>query len=131
MNPQQGAASSSVQSVRAQSTCTTLPGVQLTRPFRPSSAVFKVSGKMFAVHGELEEPNRLTLKCDPDYGALLMQQFEHISPGYHMNKHHWITIDLDGSVPTDLICELIVNSYDLVVATLAIDQRPSSNRLDN
>ena len=86
---------------------------------------------MFAVHGELEEPNRLTLKCDPDYGALLMQQFEHISPGYHMNKHHWITIDLDGSVPTDLICELIVNSYDLVVATLAIDQRPSSNRLDN
>jgi predicted DNA-binding protein (MmcQ/YjbR family) len=77
---------------------------------------------MFAALGVLEEPNRLTLKCDPDYGALLIQQFDQISPGYHMNKHHWITIALDASVPTDLICELIVDSYELVVAARAIYQ---------
>lgn len=81
---------------------------------------------MYAALGELEEPNQLTLKCDPDYGALPIQQFDHITPGYHMNKHHWITVLLDASVPSDLLEELIVDSYELVVSTITIDQRPST-----
>lgn len=86
----------------------------LTYPFGPATAVFKVCGKMFAAVSVSDEPGRLTLKCDPDYATFLVQQFEAISPGYHMNKRHWVTITLDPTVSEDLIEELILGSYDLV-----------------
>jgi predicted DNA-binding protein (MmcQ/YjbR family) len=66
--------------------CMKMPGAELTYPFGEETAVFKVGDKMFAVVSEDEDPGRLTMKCDPDYGAYLTQQFDDIVPGYHMNK---------------------------------------------
>ena len=56
----------------------------------------------------------MSLKCDPEHGEVLRAEHASIVPGYHLNKRHWITAELDGSVPRDLLEELIEDSYDLV-----------------
>jgi predicted DNA-binding protein (MmcQ/YjbR family) len=86
----------------------------LTHPFGPDTSVFKVAGKMFAAIGSDDEPGRLTIKCDPDYATYLVQQFEEITPGYHMNKRHWITVVLSKSIPIEMVEDLVSDSYDLV-----------------
>lgn len=98
--------------------CSLLAGAELTYPFGESAAVFKVGDKMFAVLSEDEAPGRLTVKCEPDHGAYLTQHYDDIVPGYHMNKRHWITITLTPLMSRDVVEELIVDSYELVVATL-------------
>lgn len=90
--------------------CSGMPGAQLTYPFGNETAVYKVGGKMFAAIGA----NRVTLKCDPDRAEVLVGEHEHIVPGYHMNKRHWITVDLDGSVPWPLVEDLVDDSFLLV-----------------
>ena len=90
-----------------------------------STAVFKIAGKMFALVNLDDYPGRITLKCDPDFGGLLIHQYDDINHGYHMNKRHWITITLTSSVPTDLLEDLISDSYDLVVASLTNSARLS------
>ncbi len=80
---------------------------------------------MFAAVSLSDEPGRLTLKCDPDYADFLIQQFDEIIPGYHMNKQHWITITLAPTMPEDLIEELVSESYDLVTAGLPNHARHS------
>ena len=112
---------------QALTTCSQLPASELTYPFGEATAVFKVIGRMFAVVSLSDEPDRITLKCDPDYGAALCGQFAEIAPGYHMNKRHWITIVLDPTLPTTLTDELIIDSYDLVLAGLPAHLRPSPN----
>ena len=100
-----------------------LPAAVEEYPFGPQAAVFKVGGKMFALVPNTQES--VTVKVDPDDGAALRSQFDAISPGYHMNKRHWITIDLkpDGqSVPVE---DLIEDSYELVVASLPKKRRIS------
>jgi predicted DNA-binding protein (MmcQ/YjbR family) len=99
--------------------CAQLPSARLTYPFGFATAVFKAGEKMFAAVSLSDEPGRLTLKCDPDYAAFLIQRFDEIIPGYHMAKRHWVTITLDPTMPEDLIEELISNSYDLVTAGLS------------
>lgn len=101
--------------------CAALPEAELTHPFGNESAVYKVGGKMFAAIGTGEGGvggeggvDRVTLKCDPDRAEVLVGEHEHIVPGYHMNKRHWITVDLDGSVPRPLVEDLIEDSYFLV-----------------
>ncbi len=87
-------------------------------PFGPDVAVFKVRGKMFAtlaMNGELANMN---LKCDPDEAFQLRDVFDAVIPGYHMNKMHWNTIILDGSIPVDEIERMIDRSYGLVVKGL-------------
>ena len=105
------------------STCGAFTGAELTHPFGDDTAVFKVTGRIFAVTSLHEEPSSVTLKCDPDYAALLVQQFGEVVPGYHMNKHHWITITLSATMSADLVDELIGVSYDLVVAGLSAPAR--------
>ena len=63
------------------------------------------------------------MKCDPDYALALRAQYAGVKPGYHMNKRHWNTVMLDGSVPPDLIFELIDHSYELVAASLSKAER--------
>lgn len=87
-------------------------------PFGESVLVFKVMGKMFILIFEGENPLRMNLKCDPDDAQALRAQHSAIIPGYHMNKKHWITIILDGSLEGKLVTELIDHSYDLVIAGL-------------
>ena len=94
------------------------PGAEETLPFGPDTLVYKVGGKMFALTSPDDFPASVNLKCDPDRALELRDQYPAITPGYHMNKRHWNTLILDGSVPGKLIKELIDHSYDLVVAGL-------------
>ncbi len=93
-------------------------GSESSFPFGPDALVFKVMGKMFALVTQDEEIPRVNLKCIPEDGALLVDQFEAITPGYHMNKKHWITIYLNGEVPEEMIVDLAEMSYRLVVDRL-------------
>jgi predicted DNA-binding protein (MmcQ/YjbR family) len=97
-----------------QAICARQDGAELLHPFGPQTAVYKIAGKVFAVVGADDSPLQLTLKCDPEHGEVLRGEHAAITPGYHMNKRHWITIALDGSVPQTLVTELIEDSFDLV-----------------
>ena len=108
---------------RALSQCAQLVGAELTYPFGDEVAVFKVGGKMFALASLDDDPARLTLKCDPDYASYLTQEFADISPGYHMNKRHWITLTLSTELSGGLVDELIVDSYELIVSSLPASLR--------
>jgi predicted DNA-binding protein (MmcQ/YjbR family) len=94
--------------------CARQPGAELSYPFGEQPAVYKVAGKIFAVVGLDRSPSQLTLKCDPEHGELLRRDHAAIAPGYHMNKRHWITVTLDGSLAPTMIEELIEDSFDLV-----------------
>ena len=87
-------------------------------PFGPEVMVFKVEGKMFALVFLEDSLLSMNLKCDPDLAMHLREFYKAVQPGYHMNKKHWNTIYLDGSVPDDEILAMINDSYDLVVKGL-------------
>jgi len=84
-------------------------------PFGVDTKVFKVFGKMFALVAWQEVPLRITLKCDPDDALALRAKFSAIQPGYYMNKIHWNTLTLDGSIPEDDVYAMIDDSYSLVL----------------
>jgi predicted DNA-binding protein (MmcQ/YjbR family) len=86
-------------------------------------AVFKVAGRMFALVPLGQTPASVSLKCDPDLAVGLRGRYAGITPGYHLNKRHWNTLTLDGSVPDEEVLELLDHSYDLVVARLTKAQR--------
>ncbi len=98
--------------------CLKLPAAEETYPFGEEVAVIKVGGKMFALVQLFEEPGSVNLKCDPAQALELREMYAGIRPGYHQNKRHWNTVDLDGSVEDDVVRGLISDSYDLVVAGL-------------
>ena len=91
-----------------------LPDAKLDYPFGKGVAVYKVHDKMFALIAEGSEPVQLSLKCDPLLATTLRERYESVMPGYHLNKKHWNTIVLDGSVPDDEVAELVEHSYALV-----------------
>jgi predicted DNA-binding protein (MmcQ/YjbR family) len=94
--------------------CERQRGAELCYPFGPQTAVFKIAGKVFAFMGLEHTPAQLTLKCDPEHSEVLRAEHAAIKPGYHMNKRHWITVTLDGSLQATMIEELIEDSFDLV-----------------
>ncbi|UJH89913.1 MmcQ/YjbR family DNA-binding protein [Antarcticibacterium sp. 1MA-6-2] len=99
--------------------CLEKKGVTEELPFGPDTLVLKVMGKMFASAGLDEVPLRVNLKCDPEKAVdLRAENPEAILPGYHMNKKHWNTVVVEGSLPNSLIFELIDHSYRLVVKGL-------------
>lgn len=87
-------------------------------PFGPDTVVYKVRDKMFCLIALIENPLRITLKCDPDLALVLRSQYEVIIPGYYMNKDHWNTLILDGTIPEEQVLEMIDESYKLVVSGL-------------
>ena len=87
-------------------------------PFGPEHSVFKVGGKMFALSTLERTPLEVSAKCEPELALQLRDTYSAIRPGYHLNKRHWNTITLDGSVSDQLVRELIADSYDLVVSAL-------------
>lgn len=95
-----------------------MPHAEETQPFGPDALVYKVAGKMFALTVPEDYPPRINLKCDPERALELRDEYAAILPGYHMNKRHWNTVVLDGSLPSSLVRELVQHSYDLVVAGL-------------
>lgn len=86
-------------------------------PFDETTLVFKVAGKMFALT-DTESPFSINLKCDPERAIELRETYSSVLPGYHMNKQHWNTIEIDGSIPDKLIYEWTDHSFDLIVHSL-------------
>jgi predicted DNA-binding protein (MmcQ/YjbR family) len=98
--------------------CLAKPGAAEGTPFGETVLVFKVCGKIFAL-GSLDEiPARVNLKCDPDLALELRDRYEHVRPGYHMNKKHWNTVEIEAGIPDVEIRKMIDHSYDLVVKSL-------------
>ena len=87
-------------------------------PFGPEHSVFKVAGKMFALSTLDRMPLEVSVKCEPEIAVDLRGSYAAIRPGYHLNKRHWNTITLDGSVPDQVVRDLVEDSYDLVVSAL-------------
>jgi predicted DNA-binding protein (MmcQ/YjbR family) len=94
------------------------PGAVDGFPFGPDARVFKVGGKMFASCPRGVNPDRVNLKADPATASRLRRQYASIAPGYHMNKRHWNTVRLDGSVPDDVMKAMLEESYRLVLESL-------------
>lgn len=91
-----------------------MPGARLDYPFGPSTAVYKVGDKMFALVTEGKEPVQISLKCDPLLAKTLRERYETVLPGYHLNKKHWNTVLITGQLSNDEIKDLIRHSYELV-----------------
>ena len=104
-------------------------GSESSFPFGPEALVYKVMGKMFALVSQGEEVSRVTLKCLPEDGALLVGQYESVIPGYYMNKKHWITISLTGELTEDLLTSLVSESYNLVVSKLTKKDKAALSKL--
>jgi predicted DNA-binding protein (MmcQ/YjbR family) len=108
--------------------CLSKKGVHEDFPFGDETLVMKVMGKIFAL-ANLDGTLSLNLKCDPEKAVELRERFTAVRPGYHMNKKHWNTIDIDGSVPDKMIKEWIDYSYQLVIAKLTSKVRDELNNV--
>lgn len=97
--------------------CTSQPHVEATTPFGPDVVVYKVGGLMFACIS-LNRPEWVTVKCDPTIAIELRERHSEIEPAWHFNKKHWNQINLTGSIHNEMIEQLILHSYNLVVAKL-------------
>ncbi|WP_315118184.1 MmcQ/YjbR family DNA-binding protein [uncultured Clostridium sp.] len=81
---------------------------------------YLIRGKMFAMQGgDKNKKAIITLKCKPMFGQLLREKYEHIIPGYYMNKEHWNSVYLEGDVPDDVLKQMIDMSYELVLNSLS------------
>jgi predicted DNA-binding protein (MmcQ/YjbR family) len=103
---------------QARAECAAQPGSVETYPFGDDTVVYKVAGKMFALIPRTSEPASISLKCDPEWSQVLREAYSAVRPGYHLNKKHWNTIVLDGTVADDEVAELIHHSYRLVIESL-------------
>jgi predicted DNA-binding protein (MmcQ/YjbR family) len=114
-----------VRPVELRKHCLSFPGAAETFPFAPGTSVFKVEGKMFALSALARRPLRVSLKCEPALAEQLREMHEAVLPGYHLNKKHWNTVILDGSLPDRIIKDMVEDSYDLVVSRLPASRRPA------
>ncbi len=102
--------------------CLSLPMTEETTPFDLTTLVYKVGGKMFAL-ADLEGGPWVNLKCEPQKAVELREQYDDITPGWHMNKKHWNTVNFGGDLPAVFVRRLIDESYLLVVNGLPKDIR--------
>src|SRR5256714_10845655 len=98
--------------------CLSKPGAIEGTPFGPDVLVFKVGGKMFALAALDEVPPTVNLKCDPDLALDLRDRYEQVGPGYHMNKKHWNTVEIESGIPDIELRKMIDHSYKLVIERL-------------
>jgi predicted DNA-binding protein (MmcQ/YjbR family) len=98
--------------------CLSFTGAEETFPFGPNTSVFKVAGKMFALSQLGADSLRVSLKCEPQLAQALRETHAAVIPGYHLNKRHWNTVILDGSLPAEIVRNMIEDSYDIVVTKL-------------
>lgn len=97
--------------------CLAKPGVTEETPFGPGTLVFKVMGKMFALM-DLDNFVSVNLKCDPETAADLRERYAYVLPGYHMNKHHWNTVEIGTGATDPQLRAWTDHSYDLVRVSL-------------
>lgn len=113
-------------------TAESLPVVTLSFPFGPEAEVCKVRDRVFMIcgthGGERAGEPIVTLKCEPPFGAALREEYPSITPGYHMNKQHWISIGAGPGITEQLVEELVTNAYELVVELMPKAKRPGVPR---
>ena len=98
--------------------CLSKPDATEGTPFGPDVLVFKVSGKMFALAALDQLPTTVNLKCDPELALDLRDRYEQVRPGYHMNKKHWNTVEIESDIPDAELRKMIDHSYELVIKGL-------------
>jgi predicted DNA-binding protein (MmcQ/YjbR family) len=101
-----------------------LPGAGLEHPFGPEWEVYKVRGKVFMLMTQVTGEPMVILKSAPDEATVLRDEYAEITPGYHMNKKHWITLEGGNTIDETLVTELVTDSYLLVVSGLAKSKQP-------
>lgn len=99
--------------------CLSKPGVEESTPFGPDVLVFKVGGKIFLLTDFNSSPLQFNVKCDPALAIELREEHPCVIPGYHMNKKHWNTVIVDGSVNIKMLQGWIMHSYELVAKVKA------------
>lgn len=100
-----------------------LVGVVEEQPFGPDVDVLKVGGKIFAILSPNSSTESISLKCDPELAIALRLEHAAVTPGYHLNKRHWNTVRLDGTIPDHEVLQMVTHSYELVVAGLPKSMR--------
>jgi predicted DNA-binding protein (MmcQ/YjbR family) len=108
----------------AQARAQELPGADLEQPFGPGWDVYKVRDRVFMLLTEITGEPIVIVKAVPEEGKALREQHEDITPGYHMNKQHWITLHPGGNLQKQLVEDLVTESYLLVVENLPRAERP-------
>jgi predicted DNA-binding protein (MmcQ/YjbR family) len=103
--------------------CLSKKGTTEDFPFGDDTRVLRVMGKLFALMPVGVSPARMNLKCDPNWALVLRATYPSITAGYHMNKAHWNTMIADGTLPDDLVYEMIDHSYSIVVKGLTKKER--------
>ncbi len=98
--------------------CLGKPGATEGYPFGPGALVMKVGEKLFAIIADESDPLTVSLKCEPEIAVTVRSRYPAVAPGYHLNKRHWNTVTLDGSIPEEQIFEWVDDSYDLVLERL-------------
>lgn len=106
-----------------ESFCNQLPGVSADFPFGEDTIVFRVFDKIFLLSNVFNVPLSVNLKADPEQAILWREEYDAVKPGYHMNKKHWNTVTLDGSISNDEVKNMIVHSYDCVKKGLTRKQK--------
>lgn len=109
--------------------CLSFKGVEEGTPFGDNILVFKVMGKLFALT-DIDAFESINLKCDPEEAIELRERYDAVIPGYHMNKKHWNTVIMDGSISDALVKTWIEQSYRLVVRSLTKKIQAELNALD-
>jgi predicted DNA-binding protein (MmcQ/YjbR family) len=97
--------------------CIGMKGVTEELPFDENTLVFKVMGKMFALTG-MDNFVSVNVKCDPEKAIELREEYNAVKPGYHMNKKHWNTIEVNSDMSDQELRDWVLHSYDLVVEKL-------------
>lgn len=97
-------------------------------PFDETVLVFRLYGKIFLLTSLNDRPLALNLKCDPEQAIEWREQYDSVQPGYHMNKKHWNTVTLDGSIPRTAVLGMIDHSYEQVARGLKRSDRQKLER---
>jgi predicted DNA-binding protein (MmcQ/YjbR family) len=108
--------------------CLSKKGTTEDTPFGPDTVVYRICNKIFALTRYDEQDFKVNLKCNPDYAIELREKFEHIQPGYHMNKANWNTVQMTKTSLT-LAKSMIDHSYDLIAATFSKKQKEEYSQL--
>jgi predicted DNA-binding protein (MmcQ/YjbR family) len=108
----------------------TYPETREEQPFSPNVDAYKVAGKIFAIVSPEDEPPAISLKCDPVIALELRHEYDAVTPGYHLNKDHWNTVALNGSVPDRELRKMIAHSFEQVVQGLPKAIRERISRVD-
>ena len=100
--------------------CLAKNGAEESTPFGEAVLVFKLGGKVFALLSLDAVPARANLKCDPDLALEWRDRFEQVTPGYHMNKKHWNTVEIETGIPEVELRKMVDHSYDLIAAKISL-----------